>query len=443
MSESLLARPPRPPVVYLLWAGLWAAACSPDTLPPGANGADTDPTEIRSGPIDALLDDPRSVDPEPIWITERPSTNVDDHWFGIGDLVLLEGWLAVLHQSVPEIVFLSRDGTPLGRSAGRGDGPGELSRTRRMISCSDSTVAAVQGRRLHLFGPEGFQGTRPLETPPYAILAYSPDCTRLLVAGEWTLPPEGRLGTATVEVLLAPGDGEADGEATGEAASYAAGIDEQNDTGASEAVEPASPLFLDSIPGALFTRRPDNGAGSTWLSPLAQRTLAAFVGDSILHVLGERSEVRWYGPGGDLVRSASWEQSPQRLDAGVRSHYESKRASVRNDGATAEEIDFMLPEWSSWAGQGSSFPCCSAVLVGADRTIWIRVHRGDLGEAESYRPIAPAPDEEWIVLDAEGRVVDVVAMPPGFDLGAVGTNDLLGVHRDEMEIETVRAYRRR
>ena len=46
----------------------------------------------------------------------------------------------------------------------------------------------------------------------------------------------------------------------------------------------------------------------------------------------------------------------------------------------------------------------------------------------------------WQVLDPQGRWLGQVAMPPGGRISEIGEDYVLGVWRDEMDIETVRMY---
>ena len=52
------------------------------------------------------------------------------------------------------------------------------------------------------------------------------------------------------------------------------------------------------------------------------------------------------------------------------------------------------------------------------------------GETEAY----------WSVFDPEGRLVGSLDMPDGVEVLEIGENYLLGLYRDEFEVEYVRAY---
>jgi hypothetical protein len=56
-----------------------------------------------------------------------------------------------------------------------------------------------------------------------------------------------------------------------------------------------------------------------------------------------------------------------------------------------------------------------------------------------------APSEEgpvrWTVFDAEGRQLGTLALPPRFRLTDAGPNYLVGIAKDDMDVEQVQVYR--
>jgi hypothetical protein len=46
----------------------------------------------------------------------------------------------------------------------------------------------------------------------------------------------------------------------------------------------------------------------------------------------------------------------------------------------------------------------------------------------------------WIVFDAEGRQLGTVAMPAGFDPYEIGPDYVLGLWKDELDVEHIRLY---
>lgn len=55
----------------------------------------------------------------------------------------------------------------------------------------------------------------------------------------------------------------------------------------------------------------------------------------------------------------------------------------------------------------------------------------------------PDWDEDWVwsVFATDGSWLGTVATPPYFTISEIGSDYLLGVHRDELGVERVRRYR--
>ncbi len=63
---------------------------------------------------------------------------------------------------------------------------------------------------------------------------------------------------------------------------------------------------------------------------------------------------------------------------------------------------------------------------------------GNLWASEYARP--PEVPGVWTVLDPEGRWLGTVAMPPRFRPYQIGASWILGVVRDELDVERLRLY---
>jgi hypothetical protein len=70
------------------------------------------------------------------------------------------------------------------------------------------------------------------------------------------------------------------------------------------------------------------------------------------------------------------------------------------------------------------------VLVDPEGNVWCRQYR--------FRYEA---DRTWAVFDADGRWLAPVEMPPGLHVRRFGPGWMLGVTRDELDVERVRIHR--
>ena len=95
-------------------------------------------------------------------------------------------------------------------------------------------------------------------------------------------------------------------------------------------------------------------------------------------------------------------------------------------------MSFARPNVSTSIASGlypTSLPVYSAILVDPSDRIWLRLH--------------PVPGESlsrWDVIDDAGNMLGTVSMPPAFELLEVGNTYVLGVWRDDLDVEHVREY---
>ena len=80
-------------------------------------------------------------------------------------------------------------------------------------------------------------------------------------------------------------------------------------------------------------------------------------------------------------------------------------------------------------------------LVDGEEFLWVRdydpavhaVNAGGLGRT--------GPGGVWTVLNRNGAVVATVSMPADFEPSSIDADYVLGVRRDELDVESVRVYR--
>src|SRR5690606_11906385 len=102
----------------------------------------------------------------------------------------------------------------------------------------------------------------------------------------------------------------------------------------------------------------------------------------------------------------------------------SKRAGARSNGRTS----------SACSGTCRCRPRCPPSLAcGSTRggDVWI----------EEYRPPWEEGDGRWLVFGAGGRLRARVTMPAGFEPTQIGPDFVLGIARDEFDVEQLRLYR--
>jgi hypothetical protein len=158
---------------------------------------------------------------------------------------------------------------------------------------------------------------------------------------------------------------------------------------------------------------------------------AAVAGDEV--VIGEsgRFEVRVHGADGTLRRIARVlveprPVTPAKLAAArereIESRRESRRLLAQRTGRPVEEDHSEMPA-------RDTHPFFVALQLDAAGHVWLLEPRAD----------EDAP-RRWQVLDPDGRWLEAVETPAGLRVTAIGDDYVVGVHRDDFEVEYVRVH---
>lgn len=172
-------------------------------------------------------------------------------------------------------------------------------------------------------------------------------------------------------------------------------------------------------------------ARPTYMEPDGTSVRVPFTGEPVYAVAGTAA---WIGSGeaGELARYAkdgtvdavirlpSPGEVPGTAVAAFRSEYlEGHEGSERLE--RAQRLDRMqFPE---------ELPAFDMVHVDSGGNLWVREYL--LGEEDQ---------QEWIVLDETGAIVASMAMPLGLRVTSITQDLVVGVWRDEVDVETVRTY---
>lgn len=159
--------------------------------------------------------------------------------------------------------------------------------------------------------------------------------------------------------------------------------------------------------------------------PFGRSTLVA-IRDSVIHLVDTaRPEIRMHGLGGELLRIVRLNLDARPVTAAdidrIRAQY--------LDGlppALEEEIRPRLDAVTIPV----EMPFFSAFELAPDGTMWLR----------AYQPFSDESVLRWTVIAADGTWLGDVEMPAGFTVHDVSEESVLGVWRDELDVEYVRAY---
>jgi hypothetical protein len=371
-------------------------ACASD--PPRAAAVERDSAGIRIvenlAGLAATL--PR-WDPQPEPLVSIGSVDGDgpSSLFRVTGAVLMgDGRIAVANAGSSEVRFFDGAGRYL-TSVGRpGDGPGEY----RMITglyllqgdfllVSDGrarrlTVLDATGRMTRTFRPGDASG----------VLAVAPDGT--ILGGSGRMAGDGDVGSGFVrrkgEVILL----DAAGETT---------------------------AALGEFPGPETSIQVDGSMVSVLIPPFARRSFYALQRENVVVSTQERDEYHVYDRRGTLLRIVRFgERSTPYSPAHLSAHLARVTGDMEPERAaqTRTRLEgFPAPD---------RLPPHGPIITDRDGNLWV-----------SDFPDPGTQDADWTVYDADGRALARVALPHRFQPTDVGRDHILGVLRDDMDVEHV------
>jgi hypothetical protein len=145
-----------------------------------------------------------------------------------------------------------------------------------------------------------------------------------------------------------------------------------------------------------------------------------FLGD------GDRYEIDVFTTDGRFVRSIRRMQQPRTVTPGDLARQREEvltRYAKSPRRAVAERILAEIPVHET-------MPAFSSFRGDAVGNLWV----------EEYRVTANDPPR-WTVFDSTGRMLGALEVPRSLRILEIGANELLGIFRDSLDVEQVRAYR--
>jgi hypothetical protein len=318
---------------------------------------------------------------------------------------LSDGRIAVANGGSAELRIYGADGALLRRAGGKGGGPGEFGRLAwHDVGAGDSIVAYDAGQRrfavfddpgtfVRVFAPAAV-GDRPLIPRPVALL----DDGAVLATRSAMLagapPTSVNLLRDTVAFVRIGRDGSA-------------------------RELPAR------VPGDERMLRITEGVIEILTPPFAPRLVVAARGDRLYAARGGGYELAQYDTTGRLLRLARLPGEMRRVTAeDVEARIEQTTSAVTDAGARQRAAaglrELPVPE---------RMPAIARLLVDDEDRLW----------AMDF--LAPRDTvATWRVLDADGGYLGTVSVPRTLTVHEIASGQVLGVFRDENDVEQVRAY---
>lgn len=345
--------------------------------------------------------------------------------FQVTDVAPLGGRRVAVGMNTPaRALVLEPDGTVAATLGREGEGPGEFSSVGSLVPLGADSVAVwdPDRRRISVFTTDG-RFTREVDLSPIAPVTTraAPDnrsnsgITHLLASASGSLV---LFGEGAVSSTPEPGVGRP------ELPSFR--ITTEGEELASFGTFPGMEWFHGGPAGALPL-------------PFGARTYAATSDDSFVLGTAEATEFRVFGPDGAVIRIVRWPDQ----DRTVAGPYLSKWSDmVESAPSGIRQLVESIPRRERFpAYEGLVATEAGEILVGdypGPLGIW-PLRRADHGP-EALRPEIRVPARRWLVFDADGALTARLGTPEGFEPYAVRDGLIWGIHSDEMDVESVRAY---
>jgi hypothetical protein len=343
-----------------------------------------------------------------------------------GATVMADGRIAVADMMTNQIRYYSPEGRFLKAVGGTGGGPGEFEQLYRLKHIAGDSLMGLEPATLtSIFSPAG-EYIRRFDLDP--VNGWS---------NIWWL---GYLdGGRLLAVSLAR-------EGTRHEASND-GVHE------SRIITPEKPVgYRDSLMHFLYDmngrmidsigRMPgQNVAASSSQTPFPPHAAYAFRGDRMYHSPGNVVDIRIYrlaSQGAEAGRALRLERIVRQGDVAdlavndsIKDAYFAQQRrmfeQMRSRGADMSYMEKRLLE--------TQFPPtipahANRMYVDPANNVWLKAYAVD----------PQAEGSTWLVFDDSGRWLGRVATPPRFEVNEIGTDYVLGIWRDDLDVEHVRRY---
>lgn len=383
--------------------------CGGGAPPPTASATVTDSAGVT------IVDNPAElVASLPMWtVSAEPEVVIGDEAKGddplsqvVSVVPLKEGSVAVATRDPAHVLLFTGDGTREATLGRPGDGPGEFSWIGNALALQGDSIGVqdLSHRRLSVFSLDGTLGREldlgPLEGDVSAFNTLLPlDGGGMVLFRVANFPKErtpGMVRLSTTSPVL----------------------DAQGAVVATLGPLPGTPIFSSER----MTGSPAWGA----------RTYGATDGDALVVGDTEETELRWYSASGGLERISRWPSERRAVTDGMATEWreamvartpESGRAAAREQIKQVPVMDHV--------------PAFADLVTTSTGEVWV----GDYPGMMVASLLAPIPERHWLVLSPEGAAIATATTPPGFQPYAIRDGRVWGVFKDDLDVETVRAFR--
>lgn len=314
-------------------------------------------------------------------------------------LRLSDGRIVVANDGSRELRYFDSTGTHLSSTGRSGQGPGEFMNLYTLIPGRADTIIAGDFtlQRISIFDAAGaFVRTRPVQSP-VGVLADGSIIAQ--VNRSWPDRTIENGPSRSQSVLIRHPNGEAD---------------------------PDTLAFVEGSELVTVVQSDGRTTGATgYARPFGLTRMTSVSGGEIYTADGASAEVRVLDASGALRRIYRFDRSPAEVTAQDREAYRERFLDPIPPGPFRNRAESAL--------EGDAFPSHMPVFQAMrhDRAgnLWLEDYRAD-----------PSASPRWTILDSSGRWLGSVTTPAGLRVLDIGADYLLGVTRDELDVEHVLLY---
>ena len=188
---------------------------------------------------------------------------------------------------------------------------------------------------------------------------------------------------------------------------------------------------LDTVASYDHWLRQRSGQPTPIIRPVGEVTVAA---GRFVYTRSDRPEITWRLPDGTVERIVRWRPEPTLLTEELLEGGEAYNRMIgrMNYGVSDARLEEIVQEDMSRyrAMIGQPLPLFGSPFADADGNVWL----------PSYRPAYPEEGSPYTVISPDGEWLGQVEAPPRFRILDVAGGLVLGVLRDEMDVENVVVY---
>ncbi len=320
-----------------------------------------------------------------------------------GAVRLSDGRIAVANAGSQELRLFTPGGRHLRSVGGRGGGPGEYRGMRGLWRFTGDSLLIHDGLqdRLTLYTSDGVLARSWQMTPPGGF--YTPPPIGRLANGDYIAEAAategGPLGPVTYTTVLVRYSAQGQPRDTVATASGGQGYWAECDPGGTMVCNVALPFAL---------------------------TSATAVGEHRIYLgNGETYEIRVFTAANGLTNIWRWNVQIREVTSEDVRRYREHQLEAAGDENARRRIE----RWYLEMPLPDVMPMYSAFLLDSGENLWV----------EDYRP--PFQSPIWYtVFDSSGTVVARITIPLGLDITDVGSDYVLAVWKDELDVEYVQLY---